>query len=136
MGNSLNDLYMNATILLVDDNEDLLKITQIILKTQGFATVATTSLEEAEQWIQQSQPVVLLLDCSICEQNDGRAFCTRLKEAAHTKGIKIILMSGHEYSTSEWSGADDFLLKPFEYTELLDKVNKQLAAVQQPAVSS
>jgi two-component system, OmpR family, response regulator VicR len=126
---------MNAPILLVDDNADLLKITQIILKAQGFDSEATTTIEQAETIIQQRPPAVLLLDCSICEQNDGRVFCNRLKEDARTNGIRIILMSGNEYSSAEWSGADDFLPKPFEYTELLDKINQQLATIQQPAVS-
>lgn len=123
---------MNTKILLVDDNEDLLKITQLILKAQGYETVLATSIEEAGRKIKIHQPALILLDMCICKENDGRAYCGQLKEEAATKGIRIILMSGNEYDIHELKEADDFLQKPFDVTELIDKVAKQLDAVQVP----
>lgn len=123
---------MNIKILLVDDNEDLLKITQLILKAQGYETVLATSIEEASRKIKIHQPALILLDVCICAQDDGRAYCRQLKEEAATKDIRIILMSGNEYDGPEIAAADDFLQKPFDVTELTDKVAKQLAAVQEP----
>jgi two-component system alkaline phosphatase synthesis response regulator PhoP len=122
---------MGTKILLVDDNEDLLKITQIILKAQGYDIFLATTIEEAARKIRIHQPVLVLLDVSVCEKEDGRLYCQQLKEEAATKDIHIILMSGNEYDGHEWNGADDFLQKPFDYTILVDKVAQQLV----PSVS-
>jgi two-component system alkaline phosphatase synthesis response regulator PhoP len=126
---------MNHKILLVDDNEDLLKITQIILKAQGYETFLATSIEEAGRKLKIHQPALLLLDVSVCAQDDGRDYCRQLKEEAATKGIRIILMSGNEYDGAELSEADDFLQKPFDFTQLTEKVAVQLAAAQEPVLS-
>ena len=85
---------MNTKILLVDDNEDLLQITQIILKAQGYETFLATTIEDARRKIKIHQPALLLLDVSVCEKGDGRAYCRLLKEDAATQGIRVILMSG------------------------------------------
>src|SRR5690349_3256436 len=103
---------METKILLVDDNEDLLKISQLILKSQGYDTDIASTIEDAEQKIIQQLPSLLLLDVNICNE-DGRAFCSRLKQQTETQNIKVVLMSGYDYSEAEWNGADDFLQKPF-----------------------
>jgi DNA-binding response OmpR family regulator len=119
---------MSKKILLVDDNEDLLQITQIILKSQGYETFQATSIEEASRKIKIHQPTLILLDASICTQDDGRAYCHQLKEEAATKGIRIILMSGNDYDGCQLADADAFLPKPFDFMELTDKVALQVSA--------
>jgi DNA-binding response OmpR family regulator len=121
---------MNTRILAVDDNEDLLQITQIILKAQGYDIFTATTIEDAGRKLKIHHPVLLLLDVSVCEHDDGRIYCQQLKEEAATKGIRIILMSGNEYDSTELGKADDFLLKPFDFTELTEKVAKQIEAAQ------
>ena len=125
---------MNTKILLVDDNEDLLKITQIILKAQGYETFLATTIEEASRKIKIHQPALILQDISVCEKDDGRAHCQKLKEEAATKGIRVILMSGSEYDGTELINADDFLQKPFDFTELIEKVTYQINAAQEMLV--
>ena len=120
---------MHPKILLVDDNEDLLLITQIILKGQGYEVVLARTVEEAVQKIKIHQPVLILLDVFICKQ-DGRQFCRQVKLEADTSNIRIILMSGEDFSNEAQSIADDFLPKPFDYEELVEKVQKQMAEVQ------
>jgi len=125
---------MNTKILLVDDNEDLLKITQIILKAQGYETFIATTIEEASRKIKIHQPILILQDISVCEKDDGRVHCQKLKEEAATKGIRVILMSGSEYDGTELINADDFLQKPFDFTELIEKVTRQINAAQEMLV--
>ncbi len=120
---------MSTKILLVDDNEDLLKISQLILNAQGHEVMVATSLEEAEQQINLHQPLLMLLDVHVCEE-DGLLYCHQLKQNAVTRGMRIILMSGSEYPKEEWNGADDFLCKPFDFTTLIGKVEKQLTEIQ------
>lgn len=116
---------MNEKILLVDDNEDLLMITRIILKGQGYQAVLATSTDEALRKIKIHQPSLILLDVCICNE-DGRELCERLKHDPLTSYLRIIMMSGYD---AEPGLADDFLPKPFNYDELIYKVERQMAAV-------
>ena len=116
---------MHSKILLVDDYEDLLLITQIILKGQGFEVVLARSIEEAVQKIKIHQPLLILLDVFICKE-DGRQFCSLLKSEVETHNIRVILMSGDDLTAEALTIADDFLPKPFDYEELGEKVQRQM----------
>lgn len=118
---------MNPKILLVDDNEDLLLITQIILKGQGYEIFLARTLEEAERKIRIHQPALLLLDVCIGD-DDGRLFCQKLKADPETENLRVILMSGDDCEENRLDIADDFLSKPFDFTELLTKVNNAVTA--------
>jgi two-component system, OmpR family, response regulator VicR len=127
-------MQTNQKILLVDDNKDLLQIVQIILKGQGYDTVLATTLEEAEQKIRIHKPALILMDVFIADQ-DGREFCNYLKCDKDTRDIRVILMSGSELSMGLMSRvhADDFMAKPFDYNDLLNKVQMQLTGVKASA---
>jgi DNA-binding response OmpR family regulator len=112
-------------ILLVDDNEDLLLITQIILKGQGYETFLATSIEDATRKIKIHQPQLLLLDVCIGDE-DGREYCRQLKSNADTQSIHIILMSGDDLAMEKNCIGDDFLAKPFDFNELIEKVKEQM----------
>jgi DNA-binding response OmpR family regulator len=113
-------------ILLVDDNEDLLMITQIILKGQGYETFLATSIEEAERKIKIHRPQLLLLDVCIGD-GDGRDFCRQLKSNTDTSDIHVILMSGDDIGPENNCIGNDFLSKPFDFNELIEKVKEQLS---------
>ncbi len=117
----------NPKILLIDDNEDLLMITQIILKGQGYETFLATSIEEAERKIKIHQPQLLLLDVYIGD-GDGRDFCRQLKSNTDTSDIHVILMSGDDLGPEKNCIAEDFLTKPFDFNELINKVQQQVYA--------
>ena len=118
-------------ILLVDDNRDLLQIIQIILKGQGFETVLASSIEEAEIKIKIHNPALILMDVFLSDQ-DGREYCNYLKSEALTRNIRVILMSGSELNMNMMSRihADDFMEKPFDYNDLVSRVERQMFSVQ------
>jgi len=117
-------------ILLLDDNKDLLLIIQIILKGQGYEVVQACCVEEALQKIKIHQPSLAMMDVFIKEQ-DGRELCNQLKNDPATSGMKIILMSGIEADNANLQaiGADDFIPKPFDYDDLLERVSRQMSGV-------
>jgi DNA-binding response OmpR family regulator len=117
----------NPKILLLDDNRDLLQIIQIILKGQGYDTVLASSIEEARTKIRIHRPFLILMDLFIAEQ-DGSQFCSELKTPEEAP--RVILMSGYDASASliNKSGADDFMTKPFDYSDLLNRVQRQMTA--------
>ena len=126
---------MHPKILLVDDNEDLVKITGIILKSEGYEVFDAGTVAEATHLIASQKPALILLDVCIC-QEDGLLFCNYLKHNAATNDIKVILMSGNDYSQKDWNGADDFLYKPFDFNTLTNKVAAQLSVTHISARSA
>jgi len=113
---------MCPKILLVDDNEDLLLITQIILKGQGYDVFLARSIEEAHKKVRIHQPVMLMLDVSLTD-GDGREFCAQLKSGEETSHIKVIMMSGDDSEANRNTCADAFLPKPFDFNELVETVH-------------
>ena len=118
-------------ILLLDDNKDLLLIVQIILKGQGYEVVQACCIDEALQKIKIHKPSLIMMDVFIKEE-DGRELCSQLKNDPDTSSIKIILMSGIESENGNLQaiGADDFIPKPFDYDDLLQRVNRQMTGVE------
>lgn len=121
----------NKKILLLDDNKDLLLIVQIILKGQGYEVVQACCVDEAAQKIKIHHPSLVLMDVFIKDE-DGREFCSQLKHDTSTDSIKVIMMSGIDAENESLYaiGADDFIPKPFNYDELLEKVQRQMTAVE------
>lgn len=125
------DSVRERKILLLDDNKDLLLIVQIILKGQGYTVVQACCIEEAVHKIKIHQPSLIMMDVFIKEE-DGRELCSQLKADPATNNIRIIMMSGIESDNANLQliGADDFLAKPFDYNDLLERVNRQMAGVE------
>ncbi len=122
----------NQKILLLDDNKDLLQIIQIILKGQGYETVLASCIEEAVQKIKIHKPALILMDVFISEQ-DGREFCYQLKNDTETSSIRVIMMSGYDHTLGlmNQTSADDFMQKPFDYNDLLNRVQTQMNSYHQ-----
>lgn len=125
------NIVREKKILLLDDNKDLLLIMQIILKQQGYDVVQACCIEEAAQKIRVHNPSLILMDVFIKDQ-DGREFCSQLKHDSDTQNIKVIMMSGIESENDLLYaiGADDFIPKPFDYNELIEKVQRQMMQVE------
>jgi CheY-like chemotaxis protein len=125
------NIVREKKILLLDDNKDLLLIIQIILKSQGYDVVQASCAEEALQKIKIHQPSLIMMDVFIKEE-DGRELCAQLKTDPATSHIRIILMSGIESENANLQciGADDFIPKPFDYDDLLERVHRQMMSVE------
>ena len=120
-------MQKNSKILLVDDNKDLLQVMQIILKGQGYETVLAQSVEEAERKIKVHHPALILMDICL-GKDDGRVFCSQLKQDDDTNDIPVVLMSGLETDDLKDNDimdlADDFLPKPLQFNELVGTVRQ------------
>lgn len=118
-------MFSTQKILLLDDNRDLLQIVQIILKGQGYETILASSIEEAALKIKIHKPVLILMDVCLSDQ-DGYHFCSQLKNDPDTGSIRVIMMSGEDCNQTmiSFAHADDFMQKPFDYNDLIGRVQK------------
>lgn len=112
-------------ILVVDDDPDILDALQLILEVAGYVVTTTEKGEYAENLHDTNGglPDVILLDV-LLSGKDGRLICQKLKSQEETKHIPIIMMSAHNDArkSSARVGADDFIAKPFDGDELLEKI--------------
>lgn len=126
MHNPIRTQMKKRKILVADDDPAILDALQLILEMNDYQVV--TSCEGQTITIaHQELPDLLLLDIWMSGE-DGREVAKALKSHAHTHTIPIILVSASqdiERSARE-SGAEDFIPKPFEMGELLNKVEKYL----------
>ena len=121
-----------SRILVVDDDLDILVVMEILLTMKGFSVEVTAKWESTFEKVTTFKPDLILLDVLI-SGNDGRTICRQLKSQNETKEIPIIMFSAHPSAAATIAeyGADDFIAKPFDVTDLMDKVNGQLALKNQ-----
>lgn len=113
---------VNKKILVADDDVDILEAIRMILEEEGYAVDTTVSGSEVQS-LSTDLPAVIVLDIWM-SGIDGRDVCKHLKNQEMTRNLPIILFSAHKdvQQIAQEVGADDFLLKPFEIDELLNKV--------------
>lgn len=116
-----------SRILVVDDDTDILSVMEILLTMKGFEVEVTAKGENTFPKITTFRPDLILLDVLI-SGHDGRTICQQLKSDEATKHIPVIMFSAHPGAAATIAdyGADDFIAKPFDVNNLIEKVNIQL----------
>lgn len=116
-------------IMVVDDDLDILEAISLMLEDAGYMVMTTNKGDFIEHLDTNKLPDMIILDM-LLSGSDGRDITRQLKTQARTKHIPIIMLSAHPKAKQEaqTSGADDFLPKPFEMDELLEKVAHFIAS--------
>lgn len=116
-------------ILVVDDTMTALMMLVALLSTQGYQVSSAQSGAEALALAQKHPPDLILLDFNMPDM-DGLAVCRELKLAPRTRDIPVLFLSSVSDSQTKVdgfeAGAVDFIIKPFERSELLARVNTHL----------
>ena len=113
-------------ILLVEDDETIVRTLKEFLYNEGFVSDSTDSQSEAVALLEKNEYDIALLDVSLKEGN-GFSLCSAIKS---TKELPVIFLtaSGDEFSvvTGLDLGADDYIAKPFRPRELVSRINSVL----------
>ena len=120
-------------ILIVEDEEDVVQPVAFRLEMQGFEVLLEPDGELGFQTATAEFPDLILLDVMMpCM--DGLTLCKILKEREDTGHIPIIIFTARttigDVEKAFAAHADDYIAKPFEWAELLAKVNRCLAGKQ------
>lgn len=115
---------MNKKILIADDDSAIVEAVKMMLEDEGYLVETICSGAEVKN-LGQDLPAVLVLDIWMAGES-GQDICRYLKGQETTKYLPIILFSAHKdlRKMALEAGADDFLLKPFDIDDLLNKVQQ------------
>lgn len=123
---------MTHKLLIVDDHPETLEIISRVLRQQGYAVTATTSGMQALTLADAEQPDLILLD-GMMPDLDGWEVCRRIRNNPKIAQTPIIMFSAVNVAEQKLAGfnagADDYLTKPTEPVELIERVQNLLENV-------
>jgi len=113
--------------MVVDDDEEIVEMTRLILESGGYRVIPALSGEEALRVVSSARPDLILLDINMPGM-DGWEILKLLKVDDETQGIPVAMFSikfelrDKVHGLKE--GAFDYITKPFSYDELLERVDR------------
>lgn len=132
----------SATILIVEDEQDIRELLAYNLEKEGYATVQAADGKEGLDLARSRKPDLILLDLMLPKM-DGLAVCRELERDAGTVRIPIIMLTARGEDVDRILGfelgADDYVVKPFDPRELLARIRTVLRRASdkgQPAAQS
>jgi CheY-like chemotaxis protein len=132
---------VSTTLLAVDDSKTIRKVLEITFAGEEFNTVLAASADEALSLVRSNAPNVVLVDAGLGAVS-GYDLCQQIK--AQSPGTAVIVLSSKQQPYDKGrggaAGADDFMDKPFDTQQLIDKVkmvakNASIQAVQPAAAA-
>ncbi len=115
-----------STIMVVDDNPEVVEIVRITLEAKGFAVKCAYNGKEVFAGLMEQKPDLILLDIMMPKM-DGLEVLKRLKGNPSTSSIPVILMTAkvqyEDILKGYKTGADYYITKPFTEIQLLTGIN-------------
>lgn len=123
-----------GVILVVEDNPANLLMIRVVLEQTGYRPVLTQSVEEAERWLADNQPDLILMDVQL-PNVDGFEYTRRLRARPATALVPIIALTAFSLSGDERraleAGCDAFIVKPIDVLGLPAQIGEMLRARRQ-----
>jgi len=114
------------TVMVVDDNPDIITIVRTIVEGKGYSVFSATSGPELLDLLKTQKPDLILMDIMMPEM-DGLEVLTRLKGMTETATIPVILLTAkvqYEDVLGGYKlGADYYITKPFTSTQLVNGIS-------------
>jgi len=116
-------------VLVVEDEESLLKLESILLATKGYRVTGVADGQSAINALVENPPDLVLLDLMI-PKVDGFEVCRWIKGNAETRHIPVIIVTAKKNEADRErgikAGADLYITKPFRSAELVEGIKRLL----------
>src|SRR5258708_1970318 len=124
---------MPQTILVVEDDRDLLRSLDHILTEEGYAVTTTPEGSKALLLVKKIKPDLVMLDIGLPDIS-GESICKEIKK--FDTQTPVIMLTGHDKTDDVVRGlnlgADDYITKPFVADELLARIKATLRVMREP----
>ena len=129
---------MSYSVLVVEDEPNIVLSLQFIMKQAGFVVRVAEDGAKAVQELAKEVPDLVLLDIMLPKM-DGFSVVETIKADPRCEAVKVIMLSAKSRDADREKalalGADDFVTKPFSTRELADRVRELLGIPPNEAVS-
>jgi DNA-binding response OmpR family regulator len=120
-----------SRILVVEDEESLLKLESILLTSKGYEVTGVTDGKAAMQVLASNRPDLVVLDIMLPDI-DGFEICRRIKENPETRTIPVLMLTAkknsQDFARGVQVGADAYITKPFKAVKVVEMIEGLLAA--------
>ena len=125
---------MQKKILIVDDEQNLVDFVKLRLEANNYQVVCAADGEEALRVFAKEKPDLVLLDI-LMPKIDGFKVCQMLKKDPACTNIPIIMLTAKDRTDdirlANESGANAYIIKPFDASTLLLDIKEQLDKIKQ-----
>lgn len=125
------------SVLVVEDEAPQREVLVYNLEAEGYEVRQATTGDAALDMAREDHPDLILLDWMLPEVS-GIEICRRLKSAAETRTIPVIMISARSEEVDRVrgleTGADDYVVKPYSVVELMARIRTQLRRVRPASV--
>lgn len=119
----------NKTVLIADDEADIVETLAFMLEAQEFTVITANDGEAALMKAKEERPDLILLDVMMPKIN-GYKVCRLLKFDKQYSNIPILMLTARsqdeDRAIGEETGADEYITKPFDIEEVVEKVKEYL----------
>jgi len=116
-------------ILIVDDEPDIVETLKFLVESEGFESITALDGEDALRKAKEEAPDIVILDVMLPKIN-GYKVCRLLKFDNKYKHIPILMVTARSQEEDkvigEETGADEYITKPFDINNLLEKIHLYL----------
>lgn len=128
---------MNNKVLIIDDDEDFIESTKVVLESKGYIICSALNKKEGLKRIEKDSPDMIIMDVMMDKMCDGFDLTREIKNNDKYKDIPILMLTAVEQKTGfkfseaagddAWLPVDDFSTKPIKPEDLIAKVEKLLS---------
>ncbi|OLC19085.1 MAG: hypothetical protein AUG04_01485 [Deltaproteobacteria bacterium 13_1_20CM_2_69_21] len=122
---------LRRRVLVVDDDPEIVTFLATLLELEGIDSTVATSAAAALEKLEHVVPNLVLLDIAMPDR-DGLDLCRALKKDPRTRDVPVFVVSARPgkdvVERALAAGAEEFIRKPFENQELIQRIRVRLSA--------
>lgn len=114
---------MTTTLLAIDDSKTMRKVLEITFSGDTYQVLVADSAQQALEKLRADKPTLALIDANLGSAGGGYDLCQQIKREAPGVGVLILSSKQQPYDKARGAsvGADEFMDKPFDTQQILDK---------------
>jgi DNA-binding response OmpR family regulator len=115
---------MKTNVLVIEDEPVISEMMCILLEIEGYKVICSSDTDFAKRKLKSKDVALVMLDLNLGGES-GETMCRYIKEQPELQYIPVVLVSANAdlKNIKEQCGADDYIAKPFELKDFVDKIN-------------